>query len=95
MSISHHSENPGEREALDRFLSQIMGSTKREWPKGRISGEDDGVTAYAIAADPQRQLILIRFPKPMDWIGLGINEAMALRNQLDEKIGQLTKPRVG
>jgi hypothetical protein len=94
MSISHHSENPGEREALNRFLSQLAGSTERGWPEGRISGEDDGATAYAIAADPRRQVILIRFPKPMDWIGLGINDAMALRNKLDEKINELTKPRV-
>ncbi len=69
MSISHHSENPDEMEAINRFISQLTGSTKREWPEGRINGEDDGATAYAIAADRSRNVILIRFPKPMDWIG--------------------------
>ena len=28
----------------------------------------------------------------MDWLGLGVNEAMALRNMLDQKIGELTNP---
>ena len=95
MSISHHSESPGEREARELLLQQFLGSTKRTWPAGRINGEDDGATAYAIAADPQRRLVLIRFPKPMDWIGLDVDDAMALRNKLDEKIAELTRPRVG
>lgn len=94
--MSHHSEwqDPETREVFNRFMSQIMGDKKREWPEGRLNGEDDGVSAYAIAADPRRQVVIIRFPKPMDWIGLGINDAMALRNKLDEKIDELTKPRV-
>lgn len=92
MSISHHSENPGEREAFNRFISQITGNTKREWPAGRISGEDDGATAYAIAADPVKRVILIRFPKPMDWIGFGVVEAIALRDQLDVKIAEISHP---
>jgi hypothetical protein len=91
MGLSHHS--PEESEAFQRFAEQITGSTKREWPQGRISGEDDGATAFMIAADPSRKVVLITFPKPMNWIGLGVNEAMQLRNMLDEKIGELTKAK--
>lgn len=92
MSISHHSENP---EALKRFLEQAMGINKREWPEGRISGEDDGVTAYAIAADPVRKIVILKFPKPMDWIGLSANDAAILRNALDAKIAELAQPSLG
>ncbi len=78
-------------EAFNLFMQQISGSKNRSWPQGRISGEDDGATAYAIAADPQRKLVLIKFTKPMDWLGLGIEEAKALRDKLTEKINELQK----
>lgn len=92
MSISHHSESPEERQARELLLQQILGSTKRTWPQGRINGEDDGATAFAIAADPVKKVIIIRFSKPMDWIGFGIPEAVALRDKLDEKINELRVP---
>ena len=92
MSIAHHHESPEERAALETFLKQAQGDKTRAWPQGRISGEDDGETAFLIAADPSNKTVIIRFPKPMDWIGLGVNEAMQLRNLLDAKIAELTKP---
>lgn len=91
MSIQHHSDNSDHREALDRFMSQITGSGKRAWPNGRINGEDDGATAYAIAADPVRKVILIRFPKPMEWIGFDVKSAAQLRDALTAKISELTQ----
>ncbi len=94
MGASHHSSfSPDEREHFDKFMSQLLGDKKRSWPQGRISGEDDGVTAFAVAADPIKQVILIRFPKPMDWIGLGVKEATQMRDMLDAKIAELTTPR--
>lgn len=93
MSISHHSESPEEREARDLLFKQLLGDKSRTWPQGRISGEDDGATAFAIATDLTNGVIIIRFPKPMDWIGLGVTEATALRDKLNEKIGELTGAR--
>ena len=95
MSASHHSESPEERAKMELFLKQLTGDRSREWPQGRISGEDDGATAFAVATDVANRVIIIRFSKPMDWIGLGINEAMLLRNMLDLKIGELTMPAKG
>lgn len=70
-----------------------MGINNRKWPEGRISGEDDGVTAYAIAADPIRKIVIIKFPKPMDWIGLNPNDAAKLRNAIDAKLAELAAPK--
>jgi hypothetical protein len=94
MGASHHSSSPDEREAFDKFMAQLMGDKRRSWPQGRISGEDDGATAFAVAADPIKQVILIRFPKPMDWIGLGVKEAKQMRDMLTQKIEELTAPRL-
>lgn len=54
-----------------------------------MGAEDDGVLAYAIAADPRHRTIVIRFGKPTEWIGLGIQDAETLIDKLREKIVQL------
>lgn len=73
-------------------MEQACGNTNRAWPNGRISGEDDGESAFAIAADPVKRVIIIRFPKPMDWIGLDVPSATALRDKLNEKIAEISAP---
>lgn len=87
MSTSHH--NPEQDEAAQAFISELMGRTERKWPQGRISGEDDGQTNYAIATDERNRIIRIQFTKPMNWLGLGIDEAKSLRKMLGEKITEL------
>jgi hypothetical protein len=87
MSMSHHS--PEEAANAQRFINEIMGQSKRRWPQGRISGDDDGESAYAIAADPQNRMVRIQFSKPMIWLGLSIKEAKHLRDMLDQKIAEL------
>ena len=95
MSIEHHHEDPEFRKNVETFFKQLTGDHNRAWPHGRINGEDDGATAYAIAADPKNQVVIIRFPKPMDWIGLDIPSAIALRDKVDEKIKELSSPKSG
>src|ERR1700748_3506373 len=90
MSLSHHSAE--DQEAHRLFMEQLLGTAKREWPQGRIAGEDDGALAFAIAADHGTKRIIIRFPKAVDWLGLTCNDGAQLRNKLDEKIGELTSP---
>lgn len=87
MSIQHHS--PEENEATQRFISEIMKTSERKWPDGRLSGDDDGETAYAIAADPRNKIVRIQFSKPMCWIGLDVKAAKHLRDMLDEKLKEL------
>lgn len=81
---------------MELMLRQLTGDKTRRWPQGRINGEDDGETAFAIAANPADGTIIIRFSKPMDWIGFKAPEAAALRDKLTEKIKELeasSKPR--
>jgi hypothetical protein len=97
MSASHHG-GPGEGERRSqieqfaaiqkRFLEQMEGTARREYPAGRMGHDDDGALSYAIAADPTKQTVIIRFGKPVEWIGLGIVEANELLNKLREKIGE-------
>jgi len=89
MSAPHpHSESEQNRN-LRRFADEIAGTASREWPQGRISGDDDGVTAFAIAADPKNKIVRIQFSKPMLWLGLPVAEAKQLVQILGAKIKEL------
>lgn len=85
MSASHHGERD-QSDLLRRFLDQASGTAKREWSAGRMGATDDGDLAYAIATDTARQAIVIRFGKPVEWIGLGVKEAEVLRDQLTDRL---------
>ena len=94
MSIEHHGAqqppiDPTERAAMDRILDEIMGKAERTYPHGRVSGDDLGEAAFAIAADPVHRIIRIQFTKPMTWLGLDLPTATKLRDLLAEKIREL------
>jgi len=88
MSSSHHGSQE-QRELLKRLMDQGNGTSKREYPDGRLSGDDEGTLAYAIAADLRHQIIRIEFNKPVDWLGLDKDSAEALRDKLTEKLMEL------
>jgi len=60
-----------------------------QFPQGQITPDDEGETLVAIAADPKRRLIFIRFPKPVTWVGLPLEEARQFRDLLIQRIGEL------
>jgi hypothetical protein len=47
-----------------------------QFPRGKLSSDDLGATQIAIAV--KDGTVVMRFSKPMDWIGLGYAEAKAL-----------------
>lgn len=92
MSAQHHGDGRSERELAEirkRFLDQIDGKAKREYPKGRMGADDDGALSMAITSDTRHSTIVIRFGKPVEWIGLGIVDAEHLRDQLTERLMEL------
>ena len=92
MSAAHHGDGRSERELADirkRFLDQINGTAKREYPQGRMGAEDDGALSMAMTTDMKHRTIVIRFGKPVEWIGLGAVEAEQLRDSLTERLMEL------
>lgn len=86
MGASHHGGSREQLELQKRFLEQLSGTAKRQYSAGRMGAEDDGELAYALANDDRHQTIVIRFGKPVEWIGLGLKDAEQLRDQLTERI---------
>lgn len=74
---------------MQRFLAEITGQAPRRWPQGRLSGEDDGETNFAIAADPVAKKVFIRFSKPMDWLGMNTSQAREFAKMLNDKADQI------
>lgn len=79
-----------ERElARRRFLSQVDGTAKREYPNGRIGPEDEGAIAIAIAADKRHQVVRIAFGKLISEISLDSQGIESLCRSLNEKLMEL------
>ncbi len=77
------------------MLDEIAGVSERKWPHGRVNGDDDGETAFAIAADPRYKIVRIQFTKPMNWLGLDVKSARQLAAMLTEKADELERIAVG
>ena len=99
MGASHHGPeqqqgppSPEQQKLMERFIKQIEGTAKREYSQGRMSGDDDGDLALAVASDLRKNIVIIRFGKPVEWIGLGITEAEGLRDLLLTHINNLRAP---
>ena len=79
MSVEHHGDNlNGEPELVKLFREQQRGESVRRWPGGRMGGDDDGQLAYAIATDKPYGAVMIKFTKPVEWIGLDVESATQL-----------------
>ena len=73
MATSHHGQaasDESEQETYKRLLSQLESTSRRAYPRGRMGAEDDGALSYAIASDKDAGTVVIRFGKPVEWIGL-------------------------
>ncbi len=92
MSAPHHGdakELSEMRRLTDRMQGQLDGTARREYSAGRMGHEDDGDLAYALATDARHGVIVMRFGKPVEWIGLGIEDTEKLRDELTERLREL------
>ncbi len=92
MGMSHHGDGRSERELAElrkRFLGQLDQTARREYPSGRMGAEDDGALCYVMTTDAKHGTIIMRFGKPVEWIGMGIAEAEQLRDNLTERLLEL------
>jgi hypothetical protein len=54
----------------------------RQYPKGRMSADDDGQTTIGVASDFRAKRIVLKFARPMNWIGLDLDASIGLINLL-------------
>jgi hypothetical protein len=93
MGLSHHGDDYGnapESDVIKRLMDQFHGTAKREYPRGRMGAEDDGALSYAVAADKAHGTVVIRFGKPVEWIGLGVDDCKKLIECLIQRAREIT-----
>ena len=70
----------------------------RKYPKGRISGDDDGQLTYGIAVDKENNVVVLNYFRPIVWTGMDfeacIKKIMALSKALSELSGKIIKVEV-
>lgn len=74
MSLSHHAEEHNDNRLRELFRQQESGTAPRQWPNGRLCGDDDGEIAFEVGAAPG--LITVRFPKPVATLGMTPQDAV-------------------
>lgn len=72
--MSHHSSKP------NPAMSELMRSLMGEYPNGRMNADDAGAIAMQVGVEEGR--VVVRFPKPVAWIGMSGDEAIGLAQML-------------
>lgn len=72
--MSHHSSEP------NRDMHEAMKRMFGEHPAGKLNNDDAGAIACQIGTESNR--VVMRFPKPVAWIGFTGDEAMQLAQTL-------------
>lgn len=68
-----------------------MTEAKSEYPRGQISADDEGATTLATALDPTTNTLIMRFPTPTLWIGLGEEELESLMFVLARNLARMKR----
>lgn len=85
-------KEPDEASKLRRYMEQTRGKATREYPHGRLNGDDDGSLAMVVTADRSKQVVVIDFGKPVTWIGLGPSDVEGLISLLQTQLLALQAP---
>ena len=64
---SHMPEEPN-LDARELLLQQILGKAKEQFSQPSLNNDESGDLAFAIAADPENQVVRLRFGKPVTWL---------------------------
>ncbi len=75
--MSHHGNNPPH---VQKALSEALRSLLGEYPDGRMNANDEGAIAFAVGVEAGR--VVLRFPKPVAWMGMSGDEALELAQLL-------------
>lgn len=68
--MSHHSSEPNKE--LHDAMRKLFG----EFPDGKLNPDDAGAVAMAVGVESGR--VVLRFPKPIAWVGMTGDEAFEL-----------------
>lgn len=76
--MSHHSsfDNPEHNRAMHEAMRKVLG----EYPNGKLNVQDEGALAYSVGIE--NKAVVIKFPKPVAWVGFRPQDAAELASAL-------------
>lgn len=86
--VEHHG-SPEEQDSKNRLLDQVLNRAEPSHPAGKLNERDEGELAFAVAVDFQKNVVVLRFGKPVDWLGMSADLSAQLGYLLIEKARQL------
>jgi hypothetical protein len=81
--MSHHSshdDGPLSDAAARKEMSEAMSKIFGEFPDGKLNVADEGALSVMIGHEKGR--VVIRFPKPVEWIGFTPEQALGIAETL-------------
>lgn len=92
MSFPHHGEEfEHQSELLKRFQAEREGKSQREFPEGRLSGDDDGSITFKIGADADKGVVAIEYSKPVGWVAMSPQQAVEFAQSLIKHARSIAK----
>lgn len=88
--MSHHSSNDDITKQLREHMKGLMG----EYPQGRLNKDDAGAVAMSVCVESEK--VILRFAKPVAWVGFTGDEAIELAQVLIKhaRAAGLTAPAI-
>jgi hypothetical protein len=84
--MSHHGSMPPDMPDMPpeqrKVMSEAMAKLLGEFPDGKLNTNDEGALAVMIGVEGKS--IVIRFPKPVAWIGFTPEQALGIAQSLIE-----------
>jgi hypothetical protein len=74
--VSHHGIDPLQQKAMSEAMRKLFG----EYPEGKLNANDEG--ALALIIDDEKGKVVMRFPKPVAWIGFTPEQAIDIAQTL-------------
>lgn len=90
MSLPHHGDGE-QSELMKRFRQQQEGTADREWPEGRLSGDDEGSFVFIVSADADTDLVKVDFGKPTQWVAMSPQQAIDIAQSLIKQARSIAK----
>ena len=79
---------------LERLKAQGEAKSQREYPQGRISGDDEGSLAFAVMSDPVKNVVIVDFNKAVVWFGMSPADVRNLIELLERHCAELESTAV-
>lgn len=92
MTAPHSSmPDPEMQRLINQFHNMKEGRAARQWPDGRLSGDDDGEIVFKVGSDPEKVLVRIEFPKPTEWLAMPPQDAIKMAQLLIQHARAISK----